>query len=139
MNKHVVGSTVGSAGAVVSCSIMMFAVFPALAGVVGVSASTMTMSVVSSQPAWVNWVSHYSLEMVIVSIGFLLWGIWRSSRLVKLLVGVGMVILLVGQFAMVNALVIPSLSFIIGGNVVGWIQSTKPRRSPGIGLSNSRT
>ena len=137
MNKDVVGSTVGTAGAVVSCSVMMFAVFPALAGVVGASASSMAMGMVASQPAWVRWVSHYSLEMVIVSIGFLLWGVWRSSRLVQLLVGIGMVILLVGQFAMVNVLVIPSLSFILGGNVVGWIQRTNPRRSLTMSASSS--
>ncbi|MDA8199108.1 MAG: hypothetical protein M0Z54_06720 [Thermaerobacter sp.] len=128
MSRAVVPSAVGTAGAVVSCSVMMFAVFPALAGVVGASASAAARGLGSSQPGWIRFVSGYSSEMVLVSVGLLLWGIWRASRLVKILVGIGMGFLLVGQVVMVNGFVVPALATIIGGNVIGWVQGARAKR-----------
>lgn len=128
MSRAVVPAAVGTAGAVVSCSVMMVAVFPALAGVVGASASAAARGLGSSQPGWIRFVSGYSAEMVLVSIGLLLWGIWRASRLVKILVGIGMGFLLVGQVVMVNAFVVPALATIIGGNVIGWVQGARAKR-----------
>lgn len=129
MSKAVVPSAVGTAGAVVSCSVMMIAFVPALAGVVGASASTLAMGASTAQPGWIRFVNSYSAEMVGVSIGLLLWGIWRASRVVKILVGIGMGFLVVGQVAMVNAFVVPALSTIIVGNVIGWVQGRRTSRS----------
>jgi hypothetical protein len=119
------GAVIGVLGTVVSCSAMMFSLFPALLGVVGASASSgtamMGMGMTTSMPpTWVDFVAHYSALILAVSIGFMVWGIRRSSRAAKMVVALGIIVLIVNELSMTPYLFFPALGLIIGGNAMAW-------------------
>lgn len=126
MKTERIGTVAGTMGTVVSCSAMMFAVFPALLGIVGASASTsmgMMGTEALSLPGWVPWVTRYSAEILAISMLLMGWGVWRASRLAQALVGLGMVLLIANQVSMTPTLFLPALGFVIAGNVVAWRQT----------------
>lgn len=86
-------------GTAVSCSAMMFSLFPALLGTVGawVSSSMPGMPGVASTPTsalpgWVQLVTQYAPEILAVSVVLMIWAVWSASRVVKVLVGLGIVL-----------------------------------------------
>lgn len=117
-------AVVGVAGTVVSCSAMMFSLFPALLGVVGASASTgvMGMGMVRSpvMPGWVAIVTHYSWAILAVSIILMIWAMRRTSRTAKVILGVGIVLLIFNELSMTPYLFLPALALIVLANIVGW-------------------
>ncbi len=116
------GAVVGVAGTVVSCSAMMFSLFPALLGVVGASASTgmMGMAATPVMPGWVVTVTHYSWAILAVSILLMIWAMRRTSRTAQVILGVGIILLIVNELSMTPYLFLPALALILLANIVGW-------------------
>lgn len=116
------GAVVGILGTVVSCSAMVFSLFPALLGTIGASASTgmMGMSATTTLPPWVNTITHYSAFILGISIILMIYAIRRSARLVKVVVGVGILLLVLNEISMTPYLFLPALALVIVGNIMGW-------------------
>ena len=117
------GAVVGVAGTVISCSAMMFSLFPALLGVAAASASTGMMSMSSNTsrlPAWVTTTTHYSAVILAISIVFMLWAVRRSSRSAKVVIGIGIALLIANEISMTPYLFLPALALVVFGNLMAW-------------------
>ncbi len=116
------GAIAGVLGTVVSCSAMMFSLFPALLGTIGASASTgmMGMSTSTALPPWVNTITHYSALILGISVLLMIYAIRRSPWSVKIVVGVGILLLILNEISMTPYLFLPALVLVIVGNIMGW-------------------
>jgi hypothetical protein len=123
------GAVLGSAGAVVSCTPMIFAAVPALAGVFGATAaSSAGMMMMSSAapyghkvpPPWVGTIGHYAGSILLVSLALLAWGALRAPSSARWVVGAGMVLLIWNYLAMSAGLFVVALVLIVAGNIWAW-------------------
>lgn len=116
------GAVAGVLGTVVSCSAMMFSLFPALLGTIGASASTsmMGMSTTATLPPWVNTITHYSPIILGISIILIIYAIRRAALPVKIVVGIGILLLILNEISMTPYLFLPALVLVIVGNIMGW-------------------
>lgn len=127
MRAERVGSMAGAVGSVVSCSGMFFAWFPSLMG--AVTASTTGMGMMDSPnahpPAWAQWATRYSPEILGVSILLMAFGVFRASVLARLTVAAGIVLLIVNQVTMEPYFFFPALALAIAGNAIAWRQAAR--------------
>lgn len=128
------GAVVGVVGTVLSCSAMMFSLFPALLGVAAASASTGMAGMAGSAqttslPGWVTMTTHYSAVILGISVLLMLWAVRRSTRTAKVIVGGGIVLLIVNELSMSPYLFLPALGLIIVGNVIAWRHARPPHIS----------
>ncbi len=71
-------------------------------------------------PPWVNTITHYSAFILGISIILMIYAIRRSARLVKVVVGVGILLLVLNEISMTPYLFLPALALVIVGNIMGW-------------------
>ena len=119
-------AALGTAGAVVSCAVLIFSTVPAVAGLFGASAASgvtmmgMTMAPTHVTPPWILALGAWRIPILIISLGLLGWGVWRAGRWAQILVAAGMLVLIVNEFHMTDTLFFPALVLLVAGNIIGW-------------------
>ncbi len=67
-------------------------------------------------------------EILAVSVVLMIWAVWSLSRVVKVLAGLGMVLLVVNEIHMTPAVFLPALALVLAGNAWGWASNRRGAR-----------
>lgn len=101
---------------------MLFAALAGTAGAVGAQGARMGMGMAGRPaggammvPRWVTAMVPLSWPLLLLSVGFLVWSLWRAPRLARALGYVGVALLLANQFSMHVWLFVPAMLLVLGG------------------------
>lgn len=131
-----IGAWIGAAGALLTCTGSMVALFAGLFGVATMGMGMAHGQGMGGQTGWLAAIRPLSWPILSVSLILLFVGVHRASRRAQWLVGIGAVILVWNEVAMkamhmmVLWLYVPAIVLIILGNIAAL---RDPRRSRGLG------
>ena len=131
MRAEWAGRWAGAACAVAGCTPLLFAALAGTAGAVGTQGVQMGMAGGTAMtPGWVAALGAASWPLVLLSIGLLVWSLWRAPLLARALGYAGTALLLANQFYMRLWLFLPALLLVLAGFAAVLVRAGRPSQAP---------
>jgi hypothetical protein len=115
-----VSGVLGFLGLWASCSSLVFAMAPGLAGLFGAAVTGMGHVPL---PGFAQFFSRYAVPILAVSAILLGLAVARAGALAQGLTGLGLVFLVINLAGMTPALFVPGMALVVAGGVAGWLNA----------------